>query len=59
MQSPWTASHAVLFADDSHLRWSFDSFEGFEKGLAELRWALKIFERYGMIVNAKKTKAIC
>ena len=58
MQAEWTASHAVLFADDSHLRWCFNSFAGFEQAITELRWVLKIFERYGMIVNAKKTQAI-
>ena len=58
LKAPWTSSRAVRFAGDSHLWWSFDSFRGFEPSLTELRCFLKIFERFGMIVTAKKTKAI-
>ena len=31
MQTAWTASHAVLFADDSHLRWCFNSLRGLSR----------------------------
>ncbi|CAE7708124.1 MCAT [Symbiodinium sp. CCMP2592] len=58
LRESWSGEHAVLYADDSHLRWQFCTFMGLEKSIAELRTILKIFARFGMKVNEKKTQAL-
>ncbi|CAE7432271.1 unnamed protein product [Symbiodinium sp. CCMP2592] len=58
LRESWSGEHAVLYADDSHLRWQFSTFMGLEKSIAELRIILKIFARFGMKVNEKKTRAL-
>ncbi|CAE7193616.1 unnamed protein product [Symbiodinium sp. CCMP2592] len=58
LRESWSGEHAVLYADDSHLRWQFSTFMGLEKSIAELRIILKIFARFGMKVNEKKTQAL-
>ena len=47
-----------MYADDSHLRWQFDTYEGFERALTELRIIMRIFSRFDMCINCKKTQAI-
>ncbi|CAE7660156.1 MCAT [Symbiodinium sp. CCMP2592] len=54
----WSTDHAGLYADDSHLRWQFSTFTGMEQAVSELRLVLKIFSRFGMKVNEKKTQAL-
>ena len=58
LQAGWAAQHAVMYADDSHLRWQFDTYEGFERALTELRIIMRIFSRFDMCINCKKTQAI-
>ncbi|CAE7040662.1 MCAT [Symbiodinium sp. CCMP2592] len=58
LRTSWSGEHAVLFADDSHLRWQFSTFTGLETAITELRTILKIFARFGMKVNEKKTQAL-
>ena len=54
----WATQHAVMYADDSHLRWQFDTYAGFERALTELRIIMRIFSRFDMCINCKKTQAI-
>ena len=54
----WSAEHAVMYADDSHLRWTFDSYSGFERAVTELRLVMKIFAQFDMQINFKKTQAL-
>ena len=54
----WAAEHAVMYADDSHLRWTFDSYAGFERAVTELRRILRIFAQFDMKINFQKTQAL-
>ncbi|CAE6970070.1 unnamed protein product [Symbiodinium sp. KB8] len=54
----WSAEHAVMYADDSHLRWTFDSYSGFERAITELRLVMKIFAQFDMQINFQKTQAL-
>ncbi|OLP93673.1 LINE-1 retrotransposable element ORF2 protein [Symbiodinium microadriaticum] len=56
--SGWSAEHAVMYADDSHLRWSFDSYAGFERAIIELRCVMRIFAQFDMQINFQKTQAL-
>ena len=37
------AEHATLYADDSHLQWSFHTYEQFERSIGELRMVFAVF----------------
>ena len=54
----WAAEHVAMYADDSHLRWQFHSYSGFERAITELRIILRFFANFDMRVNYTKTQAI-
>ena len=54
----WTRDHLALFADDSHLRWKFDTYQGFERAITEMRVVFACFRRFNLIINVEKSKAI-
>ena len=58
LHSGWAAEHAVMYADDSHLRWTFDTYAGFERAITELRLILRIFAQFDMKINFQKTQAL-
>ena len=51
-------NHAVLYADDTHLRWAFESFARLEGCISEARTAFKVLQNFNLKVNFEKTKAI-
>ena len=55
-QTEWT--HLCLYADDSHLRFRFDSFEAFEGIMAEVRTVFSCFRSLHLKINTEKNKAI-
>ncbi|OLP90128.1 hypothetical protein AK812_SmicGene28345 [Symbiodinium microadriaticum] len=58
LHSRWAAEHVVMYADDSHLRWTFDTYAGFERAITELRLILRIFAQFDMKINFQKTQAL-
>ncbi|CAE7475779.1 unnamed protein product [Symbiodinium sp. CCMP2456] len=58
MRQSWCSDHATLYADDSHLRWTFQTVAQFEQAICELNWTFAVFRRLGMQVNREKTQAI-
>ena len=58
LHSGWAAEHVVMYADDSHLRWTFDTYAGFERAITELRLILRIFAQFDMKINFQKTQAL-
>ncbi|CAE7223016.1 unnamed protein product [Symbiodinium sp. CCMP2456] len=58
MRQSWCSDHATLYADDSHLRWTFQTVAQFEQSIQELNWTFAVFRRLGMQVNRDKTQAI-
>ncbi|CAE7740061.1 MCAT [Symbiodinium sp. CCMP2456] len=58
MHQTWISDHATLYADDSHLRWTFRSVAQFDHAIQELRWTFAIFRCVGMKINQDKTQAI-
>ncbi|CAE7334859.1 unnamed protein product, partial [Symbiodinium microadriaticum] len=57
-QPGWTRQHLCLYADDSHLRFRFDSYTGFEQAMDELRIVFACFRQLSLRINMEKTKAI-
>ena len=57
-QPGWTKQHLCLYADDSHLRFHFDSFAGFEQAMDEIRIVFACFRQLSLRINMEKTKAI-
>ena len=47
-----------MYADDSHLRWRFDTYQGFEQAMNEMRIVFACFRRFSLRINMEKTKAI-
>ncbi|CAE7338149.1 Pol [Symbiodinium sp. CCMP2592] len=58
LQEQWCRDHATLYADDTHLRWTFSTIAEFDQVMNELRCTFAVFRRLGMQVNNEKTKAI-
>ncbi|CAE7400543.1 unnamed protein product [Symbiodinium sp. CCMP2456] len=54
----WTRQHLCLHADDSHLRFRFDSYEAFEAVMGEVRIVFACFRLFHLKINMEKTKAI-
>ena len=54
----WSRDHATLYADDSHLKWEFETYAQFEAAMSDLRRTFAVFRRLGMQINTGKTKAI-
>ncbi|CAE7573790.1 unnamed protein product [Symbiodinium sp. CCMP2592] len=54
----WSKEHATLYADDSHLKWRFETYVELERCMMEVRVALGVFKTFHMKVNYEKTKAI-
>ena len=54
----WAAEHVAMYADDSHLRWQFNTYLGFERAMTELRIVIRLFAAFDMQVNCTKTQAI-
>ena len=57
-QPGWTRQHLCLYADDSHLRFRFDSFTGFEQAMDEVRIVFACFRQLSLRILMEKTKAI-
>ena len=57
-RSGWSQEHATLYADDSHLKWTFTTTAEFDRALTELRCVFAVFRRLGMKVNNAKTQAV-
>ncbi|CAE7238307.1 PKAR [Symbiodinium sp. CCMP2592] len=47
-----------LYADDTHLKWRFETYVELERSMMEVRVAMGIFKAFHMKVNYEKTKAI-
>ncbi|CAE7805071.1 unnamed protein product, partial [Symbiodinium sp. CCMP2592] len=58
LQNQWCKDHATLYADDTHLKWTFTKIQEFDQAIGELRCVFAIFRRLGMKVNNDKTQAI-
>ena len=58
LQLHWTRTHLSLYADDSHLRWTFTSYRGFEDAMAEMRTVVACFRRFNLRINMEKTKVL-
>ena len=54
----WTSNHATLYADDTHLRWTFQTYPPFEHCMNEVRMAFWVLKMYHLKINYEKTKAI-
>ena len=54
----WSREHLSLYADDSHLRWRFDTYQGFEQAMNEMRIVFACFRRFSLRISMEKTKAI-
>ena len=54
----WPQDHITLYADDSHLRWIFNSYAQFEHCMDEVRVVFQVFKMYHLKINYEKTKAI-
>ncbi|CAE7323550.1 unnamed protein product [Symbiodinium sp. CCMP2456] len=54
----WTRQHLCLYADDSHLRLRFDSYEGFETAMGEVRIVFACFRLFHLKISMEKSKAI-
>ena len=54
----WSREHLSLYADDSHLRWRFDTYQGFEQATNEMRIVFACFRRFSLRINLEKTKAM-
>ncbi|CAE7296954.1 unnamed protein product [Symbiodinium sp. CCMP2592] len=58
IEDKWSSDHSTMYADDTHLQWTFHSLYGFEQTISELNRVIAVFRRLGMKVNTTKTKAI-
>ncbi|CAE7257373.1 unnamed protein product [Symbiodinium sp. CCMP2592] len=58
IEEKWSSDHSTMYADDTHLQWTFHSVQGFEQAVHELNKVIAVFRRLGMKVNTNKTKAI-
>ncbi|CAE7258493.1 PKAR [Symbiodinium sp. CCMP2592] len=58
LEDTWSSDHSTMYADDTHLQWTFHSLQGFEQAIHELNRVIAVFRRLGMKVNINKTKAI-
>ncbi|CAE7679495.1 unnamed protein product [Symbiodinium microadriaticum] len=56
--SPWTRQHITKYADDTHARWRFTTYQEFEGVMQEVLVMLRCFRRFHMRVNLEKTKAV-
>ncbi|CAE7618384.1 ML1 [Symbiodinium sp. CCMP2592] len=54
----WVKDHLTKYADDSHLRWRFQSFEQFEAIMQEVCQVFVCFRKFHMKINLEKSKAI-
>ncbi|CAE7254236.1 unnamed protein product, partial [Symbiodinium sp. CCMP2592] len=54
----WVKDHLTKYADDSHLRWRFQSFEQFEAIMQEVCQVFACFRKFHMKINLEKSKAI-
>ena len=55
MGNGWTQQHLVGFADDVHLRWTFDDRIGLDRSMKEAGQTLSLFEDLGFILSKEKT----
>ena len=54
----WTRDHLCLYADDSHLRFRFESFEEFTSIMNDIRIVFMCFRNFHLQINTTKTQAI-
>ena len=54
----WTREHLCLYADDSHLRFQFESFEEFTSIMNDVRVVFVCFRKFHLQINMAKTQAI-